>query len=683
MKKKELLSMRKLHATQKMIELVQQDPVQHKRVNYGYTSRTYNVCQRYQYFRAIVEKGILKVAVFSRKHLAAGIYTPEFEIYLSKEENKDLTYEPTVKKWRTGKIDYLNYDIDDGYCYGNKPWASEDTKKTVNDYLGYEGLEIKEAVLKFQNQVRTDRIKKKRKSELEEIDAVMNAVPELPKDFDKWIMESAFIHERYLIYVHGNKENEAFCTHCGKTVKLKETPKHNTNGICPNCRSRGIFKSWKKQKYLTDSKNVGIIQKLTDKSGYILRRFRCRLKRTQEHGWKLEEAGCWEGQRIKLNERFRKIDFFEWGEYRNTGIIRWCHELNHGGYYYGERADECVLYYRNLKHLRRDTDLKYIPIEEMWKHNQGAYCYVRQTMRNLLNTPKTEYLLKAGLYRLTWDLVAGMQSVRKDVVDWEQKKPWNALKVTKEQLDMCRKMDITARQLLVLQAGNEWGIRLTEDQVTFYTKEIGPDLVGEVFQYGRPEKFKSYLEGIRDKETRIADYMDYLNDVRFLCLDITKDILFPKNFAQTHQRLALQRQEKEDEFKKMEISQKDAQLRQMIPELKEIYEMEDEHFVMVLPECKEDFNREGRENHNCVGGIYFDKMLEGKSAVMFLRRKEKPEEAFCTVEMDRSKVLQCRAAFNGKAPEDAEQFMEIFSKQVKRRIQKKLKEQRIKIAVQI
>lgn len=550
-------------------------------------------------------------------------------------------------------------------------------KKLVNDYLGTGNLGVKEAVLKFQNDVRDEKRNKKHRSEIEAIDAVMNVVPELPKDFDNWIIESAFIHERYLIYHYGDKENAAYCTHCGKEVKLKITPRHNKNGICPSCRTNALMKSWNKQKYLQDKKNVGIIQKLTDGSGYILRRFRCLLKRTLEKDWGLEVAGCWENERFKLDGYFRQVEFFEYGEFRNTGVERWCHELNHGGYYgyYGTSVNECILYYRNLKNLRKGTDLQYIPIEELWRNNQGAYCTPLNVLSNLRSCPQIEYLLKVKLYRLSWDLATKYWRNDKEV-DWEKKKPWQFLKVTKEQLSQCIRMNITKRQLAVLHEANEFGIKLSDDQIRFFTEEIGPDLIGEILQYGHAEKFQRYLtkQLLEEKKNRIGDYMDYLEDLKKLRVPITMDVLFPKHFQQTHQRYALQRQEQEDRLKKMEITEKDKLLQEMLPDLKEIYSMEDDNFLVILPTCKEDFNREGRENHNCVGGSYFDKMLEGKSCVMFLRKKEEPDKAFCTVEMQGSRILQNRAVRNSEPPQEAKIFMEKFSKEVEKRIRKKERE---------
>ncbi|MDO5411600.1 MAG: PcfJ domain-containing protein [Lachnospiraceae bacterium] len=677
MRKKDLQKIKHLTATPKIMELVKQDAGETKTAQFTYKSnKTYRIYERYQYYRAVVENEILKLAVFPRRCLAAGIVEPEYEIYLDKREKKYLTYDPSQGRWLTGKIDSLKYDLDTGYWYGNKPWASENTKKIVNDYLETGSMEVKEAVLEFQNKVGKERLERKHRTEIEEIDAVMNTVPELPKDFDNWILESAFIHERYLLYHYQDKENRAYCTHCGKTVKLSKTPKHNTDGICPSCKTKAMIKAWKKQKYLIDGKKVGIIQKLTDGSGYVLRRFYCRIERKQENDYRIKFAGCWENERFILNENFHEKGRYEFGLYKQTGITRWCHDR--GNYYYVAEKDECVLYHRNLKNLRKGTEFRYVPLEELFSHNQGCYSYTIRILSEIRRKPQIEYLIKTHLYRLAWDLA---KTVGKDITDPTKKKLWQALKITKEQLTDCIKMNISARELDTLQRANELRIKLTREQIRFFTEEIGSQLSVEIFKYKHPGKFERYFKRLGQEKQRIADYMDYLQDVEKLRLTPTEDILFPKNFTAAHQRTALQRQEREDKMEHMKILEKEKLLEQMLPELREIYEYGDNDFMIILPTCKADFNREGRENHNCVGGSYFDKMIKGESCVMFLRKKEDPNTAFCTVEMKGSSIKQCRAIYNRTAPEDAEKFMEKFSKEVEHRIQKKRKELRIQAAV--
>lgn len=670
MRKKELLEIKKLCVTPKILQMVREDKETSKTSGFGNWKHTYSVYNTYQYYRAVVENGILKLAVFTRKRIAAGDTEPQYEIFLSKEEEKYLTHEPETGRWLTAKIDMLSYDMDNGYTYGNKPWASPETKKLVNDYLETGQQEVKEAILHFQQKIKGKKLELKRKNELEAIDAVMNAVPPLPKDFDKWVLDSAFIHERYILYKSGKKVESGYCTHCETEVPLKGRPHHNQGGICPKCKSRVLMKTWKKQKYLIDDKEVGILQKLTDGTGYILRRFHCKVRRTQEKDWKVEFAGCWEKERFRLDLDFRKQEYFEYGEYKNTGVIRWCHESNRGySYYYERQTEQCVLYSRNLKKLLKDTAWKYIPVAELLKNCPGWYTHPTELLYYLKRHPKTEYLLKAGLYRMVWDL---SEYGNDNAVDWDAKKPWDVLRVTKEQLIMCVKMNISKRELETLQKGNENGIRLNQMQVRFFTKEFGSGNAGKIFRYGHVEKLQRYLEeGIKTSLIKPGDYMDYLDDLRAIDVPITLHELLPKNFQSMHQEVSLVRQEREDKLKQADVREKNKILRKMLPELRELYKIEDETYTVILPECKADFQKEGQANHNCVGGTYFDKMLERRCVILFLRTKENPKKTFCTVEMDGSEIKQCRSDYNRDAPKEAWEFMKRLSKEVDKRLKKR------------
>lgn len=663
MKKKDLLSLPKLTVTEKMCQMVAEDHMERKRALHG----TVEKYKTYQYYRAVITDGILKLAIFERKHIAAGVNIPEFELYVAKDEKKYLTYEPATGKWYTAKIDNLAYDYDKGNIYGNKPWVSDETKKKINAYLGTGKREPKEAVLYFQNDILKGKLEKRHRSEIEAIDEVMNAVPDLPKDFDQWVKTSAFIRERYIMYHAGTRKG--YCTHCGKEVELKKVARHNTEGTCPNCKSKVYYKAWRKQKYLFDTKNVGILQRLTNGTGYILRKFHCRIERTLEKDWRVSFAGCWETQRRRLTEVFVPVELFEFGEYKHTGIDRWCHELNHGmGDYWQETggSEECVLYHRNIKKLRKETDIQYIPLERLLSEKQGCYCIPSRLFRGSICHPQMEYLIKAGLYNIAWEAGKGYEELR-----WEEKKPWGVLGVEKEQMQQLIRINATVREMRVLKNANTCGMKLTDEQLLYFSEMLGEQRMLGIAKFGHMEKFYRYFCENFASVHEIGDYFDYLEDLKALNIPITKNELFPKNFQTIHENISMQRQERDEKIKGMKVEEKDRLLQEMLPELEEIYHGENEQFCIVLPTCKEDFRKEGRENHNCVGGIYFDKMIRGETVVFFLRKKEMPEKAFCTVEMEGSRIKQCRAIYNGTPPKEATEFMERFAKQVQKRIVEK------------
>ena len=76
---------------------------------------------------------------------------------------------------------------------------------------------------------------------------------------------------------------------------------------------------------MTDETDVGLLQRLKDDSGWILRSFNCRIKREHDKGWENYEIHVFEESRERLDDTFRQEEFFEFGEYKYTGVDRWCH----------------------------------------------------------------------------------------------------------------------------------------------------------------------------------------------------------------------------------------------------------------------------------------------------------------------------------------------------------------------
>lgn len=71
MRKSELLQMPELRVTDQIQQMVREDRCVEKSTGYpGY--RIHNCYEHYLYYRAAVENGILKVAIFSRKQIARG-----------------------------------------------------------------------------------------------------------------------------------------------------------------------------------------------------------------------------------------------------------------------------------------------------------------------------------------------------------------------------------------------------------------------------------------------------------------------------------------------------------------------------------------------------------------------------------------------------------------------------------
>ena len=91
---------------------------------------------------------------------------------------------------------------------------------------------------------------------------------------------------------------------------------------------------------------------------------------------------------------------------------------------------------------------------------------------------------------------------------------------------------------------------------------------------------------------------------------------------------------------------------------------------MIIPAGKcEELVREGQQLHHCVGAsdLYMDRMVEGKSWILFLRKKEDINTPYYTIEIDMesNKIKQWYSAFDRKPDEKKiQKLLSTFTKQI-------------------
>lgn len=634
--------------------------------------RKYEMEYKYScYYRAAVHDNSLFIAIWTRKGVLDKRKEPEIEVYINKEDRAWINHNVHDDNWGKARIENMNYHISN---YGNDwYWVKEHStiadKKKVNAYFGYKGKQysIREAVRLWQKEIAQERLQQVYRKELEEIDTVMENVPEFPKDFTKWAQTGAYCKSQSVVY--NRKTKDAFCTACGRHFPAREEWRHNEEGICPKCRKKVMFKSYYKQKTLNDRKTVGIMLRLKNKAGYVIRIFNTGLIRNRDRSYK-KEFWIYEMYRIQLDMGFHAIDTFEWTEYKNTGKIRWCHEKCKGYGYYTSCPDEMILYHKNLKELLKETELKYCDLHVLIGKNEGKYIRPVSLLQMAGRNPEIEVMIKSGLYRCAMDVCKWRNVTPKK---WTGESIWKYLEITKDYYKMAVAHDCGSREISVMKSATERHVILAMEQIKFYTTYMH-GLTDELFSMGHQEKLYKYLLNLKNcSATQMGDYVDYLHDLDYLKIPKTKAVLFPKNFMQEHMEIAEQAKEKRDKLTAMKQRKKDQLYKKtVLPNIKSLYEYEDETFKVIIPTCKRDFTVEGQQNHNCVGGVYFDKVLEEKSVVVFLRKKEDIESSYCTVEFGRSgRVLQNRAKYNGEAPEDAVRVINALSKRVQKELAKR------------
>lgn len=228
MRKKELLQLRALNATSKMMQMADADIPQRIIEHYWNGERVSISYQYGLYIRCQVLNGILKAAFYLPEHMRTGGRMPAYELYIDKKKGEFLTYDRIGQKWLTAKLDMIPWP---GYVYrSGKKWISPQGYELIKKYLGgehggYQGL------LKYQLKVRADELKRRHKRETDPWDLDLEQTPELPKDWEQWVKKVG-ITENYIFYQYSRKgAKEGYCTFCERDVAIKE-PRHNKSGHC-------------------------------------------------------------------------------------------------------------------------------------------------------------------------------------------------------------------------------------------------------------------------------------------------------------------------------------------------------------------------------------------------------------------------------------------------------------------
>lgn len=110
-------------------------------------------------------------------------------------------------------------------------------------------------------------------------------------------------------------------------------------------------------------------------------------------------------------------------------------------------------------------------------------------------------------------------------------------------------------------------------------------------------------------------------------------------------------------FKKDYPEQLFAQLQK--PEL----EYEGKEFCIVIPKSSKDIIDEGVQLNHCVSS-YVDRILERKCILVFLRKKEKPEEGLVTVEIKEQRIVQARGSYNRNLEKEELEFLQAYAKKM-------------------
>lgn len=158
-------------------------------------------------------------------------------------------------------------------------------------------------------------------------------------------------------------------------------------------------------------------------------------------------------------------------------------------------------------------------------------------------------------------------------------------------------------------------------------------------------------------------------------MDTTDDIVrLPKDLKARHDQLVERINARRDKERMIKEKEKyvrlNAQIEKRLPEVRRYFWEDDTYMIIPAGRCEE-LIEEGRTLHHCVGAsdTYMNAMAEGRSWILFLRRKSEMDKPYYTIEINMytDKILQYYSEYDRQPnKEEIRKVLDKFKQSLKK-----------------
>lgn len=181
------------------------------------------------------------------------------------------------------------------------------------------------------------------------------------------------------------------------------------------------------------------------------------------------------------------------------------------------------------------------------------------------------------------------------------------------------------------------------------------DLSSLIEDVGSVTKVVNYIKKQEVSPAKfLTEWKDYLRMAQAEGYDTSDSIVrFPKDLKRRHDELAAVISERQHQRELMAREEKNKEINSRIvkhlPKTKRLF-WENENYMIIPAGTVEELEQEGRTLHHCVGSspVYKERMAEGTSWILFLRKKDNLEKPYYTIEIDmlEDKIIQYYSEFD-------------------------------------
>lgn len=156
------------------------------------------------------------------------------------------------------------------------------------------------------------------------------------------------------------------------------------------------------------------------------------------------------------------------------------------------------------------------------------------------------------------------------------------------------------------------------------------------------------FEALEDIRFVIKELYDYANMMKTISPKFDK---YPRYFLTTHKIACRNYDRMKKEFSEELFKER----------INKQYECSFGDYIFIYPESTQDIKDEAASQNNCVAS-YIDKVIDGKCHILFLRKKNKPDESLVTIEVRNNHIVQARRRFNYPVTKEDQKAIDAFNK---------------------
>lgn len=278
-----------------------------------------------------------------------------------------------------------------------------------------------------------------------------------------------------------------------------------------------------------------------------------------------------------------------------------------------------------------------------------------------LKKPAVENLVMQGMAPIVVDLLDrecdsndyrsyGGYAKLADGINWKEKRPTKMLGMNREELRIFKENRWGADHLRAILWARSEGIPLTWPEDVEHIKELGTYKCSSIAKEQPKELFWKIMRYTKRQGFGYNYLCDYWDMAKRLEMNLADDqIRWPKNIKAAHDKAVERYNAQKDALTTAAFSERERELSHLCWE---------QDGLMIRPcASMDELRNEGNILHHCVA-TYDKKYADGQTAIFFIRRIDKPDEPYYTLELDEKNltVRQNRGLRNCGKTEEVQAF---------------------------